>query len=587
MTQEVKIKQMNESEGKSTVDAVTLLEAINTVINEKLINEKHPEALLKECGELLEKCQELYNAEVCAIFIVRNGWVQLEAHRGYTHPFGSPIAFETLQREIRYRFEPDKSEDQKFDGITGWVASTGNAFRANDWEEAKRHKSYQGKPDTLKIWNSTTRPFHGCVAVPIKLADKTKIGVLKVENKRDKAGRESKFDDVDEGVLRTLSNCFAVAIDRAQLRSQLTEAQEEIRLESETETISEESLTELALRHDHSHMNKVIERTPDQIEIAISDRMPSLHGGPFDKVFIAGMGGSALPAEVVLDAFADRIRVPVRVVRNYELPSSVNEKSLVIVSSFSGNTEETLTVIERFPDSARNVVVVSADGRLTAMASERRYPLIRIPIENEPKGFQPRSAVGYFVTYFARLFSLAGIMDDATAELTAVSGFLRELESRTDAEEVARWLWPRVPLIYTDEKHLSSIARIAKIKFNENSKRPAFFYALPEANHNEMIGFSKEIAEFGILYLHDPDSHTRILDRFSVMENVFKDEGLGHVSFRKWEIPGVTKIQKIFAALTFADWCSYTLALLDGIDPTPVALVESFKKALASFGSET
>jgi glucose/mannose-6-phosphate isomerase len=127
-----------------------------------------------------------------------------------------------------------------------------------------------------------------------------------------------------------------------------------------------------------------------------------------------------------------------------------------------------------------------------------------------------------------------------------------------------------------------SIARTAKIKFNENAKRPAFFNGLPEANHNEMIGFSNNaIGDFGILYLHDPASHPRIPERFNVMKKVFLREGLHNVAFREWVIPGETKIQRIFGAINFADWCSYTVALLDGVDPTPVALVESFKQVLA------
>ena len=108
-----------------------------------------------------------------------------------------------------------------------------------------------------------------------------------------------------------------------------------------------------------------------------------------------------------------------------------------------------------------------------------------------------------------------------------------------------------------------SVARIAKIKFNENAKRPAWFNSLPEANHNEMIGFSQALGAFGLLYLHDPDSHPRIQHRFNVLREVFAREGLNHVAFREWEMPGRTRIQKVLAALAFSEWCSYTLALLD------------------------
>lgn len=581
---------MNEFKAINSVDVLALSEAINELpAVSQVINEKGPDSLLKECKKLLEKCGDLFRAEVCAIFIVRNGWAELEAHGGYVHPLGSQIEFEILRQKLRYRVELGKSEDEAFDGITGMVASTGKEFCANSWEEIKRHRSHAGKPDKLGIWNND-KPFRCMFAVPIKLAGET-IGVLKVENKRDPEDRGATFDDTDKVLMRTLANCFSMAIENASLRSQLTKADED----SEAETVRDqaielddyqEMLGELAARHDHANMAEVIRRTAPQIEFALRQEISSLPGRPFNQVIIAGMGGSTLAAEIVMDAFEDQIRVPVKVIRNYDLPLSTNEKSLVIVSSFSGNTEETLSVVERFPDKAKNIVVISASGRLTVLANERRYPLIRIPIENEPKGLQPRSAIGYFVTYFTRLFSLNGIMDDMTSELKAVVPFIRELEVRPIAEDFAVWLMPKIPLVYTDESHLMSVARIAKIKFNENSKRPAFFNALPEANHNEMIGFRKNLGEFGILYLFDQSSRPRIRDRFSVMKKVFRQEQLDNVAFREWEIPGCTKIQRIFAALTFADWCSYTLALLDGIDPTPVALVESFKMQLASFRAE-
>jgi glucose/mannose-6-phosphate isomerase len=271
-------------------------------------------------------------------------------------------------------------------------------------------------------------------------------------------------------------------------------------------------------------------------------------------------------------------------VRHYSIPK-VGARSLVIACSFSGNTEETLSVVEGLPQDFTNVVVVAAGGRLAELATEKAYPLIQIPVWHEPDEFQPRSAGGYFVTYLVRVLDAINSIDGAMAQLKEVPAFLRELTGvRPAAEDFAMWLENRIPVVYTDEAHLTSIARIAKIKFNENAKRPAFFNALPEANHNEMIGFMRKgLAQFGLVYLHDPASHPRIRERYLVMKKALMQEGLDHLAFREWEIPGATKIQKTFAAIMFADWCSYTLALLDSFDPTPVSLVEKFKDALSSF----
>lgn len=531
----------------------------------------------RACDELVKRCQQLFAAEVCAIFLVRHGEAVLEAYRGYTHPYGTPIPFQTLREELRYKVNPsDAPEDGRFDGITGWVASTGNEFSADSWEEIKQHGCHAGKPDRIRIWDDS-RPFRCMFAVPLKVHGKT-LGVLKVENKRDPHRNDAKFDNVDKDLMRTLAHLFSMAIeDIYDAPEKATEFESAL---SPAAIDGSADLGALATRFDHCDMATVIERLPTHIEIALEQDIPRVSGGPFKRVVLTGLGGSALAADVVNDAFADALRVPISVSRSYSLPPCVDQETLVIASSFSGATEEVLHAIEPFPRSTRNLVVLSTGGPLTTLAQTRGCPVVHIPTRQEPTGFQPRSALGYTVTLLARLLHSVGLMDDPVDEIKAVPQFLRETDVRTDAQEVARWLLDKIPVVYTDESHLMSIARVAKVKFNENSKRPALFNALPEVNHNEMIGFTKSMAPFGVLYLHDPRSHPRIQLRFNVMKRVFERETLRNVAFWEWQVPGATNAQRVFAGLLFADQCSYTLALLDGLDPTPVALVESFKEIL-------
>ncbi|NLG43357.1 MAG: hypothetical protein GX547_08935 [Phycisphaerae bacterium] len=341
-------------------------------------------------------------------------------------------------------------------------------------------------------------------------------------------------------------------------------------------------LAERARRLDRCNMAEVIRRLPAQIEIALGDSIGPLPGGSFERVVVVGMGGSALPVDVVLDAFADRQKLPINIVRHYELPDFADERTLIVASSFSGGTEEVLAAIENLPSDFPHVVAVSSGGRLAALAEARGYTLIRIPLQYEPPGFQPRSAVGYTATYLARVFHAAGALEDPRPELSAVPAFLRRHSTHDEARRTAVWLADRIPLIYTDEQHLLGIARLTKIKFNENAKRPAFFNAFPELNHNEMIGFRASLARFAVLYFDDPASRPRIRRRFEVMRAVFAAQGINHVDFGEWRIPGATRAEKVFAALEFADWSSYYRALLDGLDPTPVDLVEEFKTLLTA-----
>jgi len=342
-----------------------------------------------------------------------------------------------------------------------------------------------------------------------------------------------------------------------------------------------QSFAVLAEQHDHFHMATVLARLPEHIRIALADSLPALRQTSFSQVVVCGLGGSALPCEVLMDAFAAELTAPMRVWRTYGLPPGIDANTLLIFSSFSGNTEETLSGIEGLPADARNVVVVTAGGRLAQLARERGYPLIVIPTKDEPEGFQPRSAFGFIVTYLARVLHAAGLMQDPAVTLGALPGFLRGLDVRPEAADLASWLGDRIPVVYTDDSHLMSVARIAKIKFNENAKRPSFFNAFPELNHNEMIGFTVPLGTFAVLYLHDPASPARIRERFDVMRDVFGRDRIANVAFRAWEMPGASRAERVFAALMFADWCSYYTALLGGFDPTPVPLVESFKQELS------
>jgi glucose/mannose-6-phosphate isomerase len=560
---------MSNSESSSLTDdevnsLVSAIEAVRPTAQGIVESGEDAGAVDLACHDLLESCCRVCNAEVCAIFLLRGEELLLQAQLGYSTPGGSPIALGRLRQELAYTI--GMVDDSRYDGITGQVASTGTEFSADSWDEIKLNPSHAGKPDRLNIW-SGQRPFRSMFAVPLRSTDKT-IGVLKVENKRDLLKRAGRFDEHDKFLLRILAEVFSRELRHAGFQPDRDQKSRTTELDA------------LAQSLDSFRMRDVIAHLPRQIEIALSQVLPAIPTGPFSGAVIVGMGGSALPVDVITTAFQEHLKVPVSVARSYQLSPSVTKDHLVIASSFSGTTEETLEAIERVSPNGSNVVCVTTGGSLRDIALARGYPLVLMNIEQEPPGFQPRSAVGYFVTYLARILSAAGVMADVNAEIASVPQFLRDITLSQDAETIARWLQDRIPIIYCDDTYQAAIARTAKIKFNENSKRPAFFNALPEANHNEMIGFTRSIGKFGILYFHDPSSHPRIEKRFEVMKRVFAEGSLNHVGFMKWIIPGETKLQKIFAALAFAERCSYNLALLDGFDPTPVDMVEEFKRAL-------
>lgn len=348
---------------------------------------------------------------------------------------------------------------------------------------------------------------------------------------------------------------------------------------------SEGDLRELAAEFDTHNMESVIERLPDQIVFALSDRSfptDEVPKGPYDKVVIAGMGGSSIMVDMLMGAIPNHLHIPLFVCRNYRYPLVIDSSTLGIASSFSGDTEETIDAAEQMISAGAKLVVLTSDGRLRQFASRYGCPVVLIPAEREGKYFQPRCAVGYMISYLARVLAAAGITEQPIKKLALLPAFLKGLDIRAEAEKLAVWLEDRVPIIYTDDQHERSIARVMKIKFNENAKRPAFFNSLPEINHNEMIGFENAQGKYAVIYLRDPSSHDGLHRRFRAMEEIFRFRRFEHIQFREWTLVGSSNLEKIFAANNFSDWCTYTTALLDGIDPTPVPLIEEFKVELAS-----
>lgn len=337
------------------------------------------------------------------------------------------------------------------------------------------------------------------------------------------------------------------------------------------------SIDSLDTSVDRSDMARVIERTPGQIEFALRDSdFPEFGSDDVREVLVIGMGGSALPVDILNDILEERLPSQVRVSRHYNLPAGRGRRFLLF-SSFSGNTEEVVEPLTKLPRDTPDVGIITAGGRLAEIGAERGIPTIIIPAHREPDGFQPRCASGYIVTYMARILREIGFSEVPLEVFEGLVPFLEDMDLREDGLRIAREIEGRIPVFYTDEMHLGSVARIAKIKINENAKRPAFFNALPEANHNEMIGFSGSEEDYAIVYFRDPTSHPRVDRRFDVLRQVLDRPNLRFVD---WDIPGKNRFQRVFAALTLADWVSYYSAILAGVDPTPVALVEEFKRLL-------
>lgn len=294
-----------------------------------------------------------------------------------------------------------------------------------------------------------------------------------------------------------------------------------------------------------------------------------------EKVLVCAMGGSWMFAALLRDS--ELVTTSIHIHRAYGLPSWVNKNTLVVASSFSGNTEETLSAYEKAKELGLPLLGVAAGGELEKRCTQDGVPFIKIPAT--PANIQPRCATGYTIGIFAALLSRLGLaVPNAKEQIEGVSKRLTDsmAEARTLGEQMAPEFKTVTPIIYTTNEY-KSVARIWKIKCNENGKTPAFWNFFPELNHNEMCGWTLPHGSFHIVILRDQATEPMNIKRMEITARLLTEKGI-KVSFV--EIAGATKAEKVFSTLLIGDWFSYNLALELGINPSPVDMVEEFKKLL-------
>lgn len=296
----------------------------------------------------------------------------------------------------------------------------------------------------------------------------------------------------------------------------------------------------------------------------------------YQKVIVAGMGGSALAADILKMILSD---VELTVRRDYGLPEDILAKSgprdvLVIASSYSGNTEETTDAFLEAKKRGLPVAAVTTGGRLLELAKENDAPYILLP----DAGIQPRMATGFSVLALLKLMYEA----EAMKEIKLLSKSLSVDRAEKEGKTLAAHLRGKVPVIYSSRRNFA-IARNWKIKFNETGKIPAFANYLPELNHNEMTGFdvhsnTKELSEkFHFIFLKDKTDHPRINKRAAVLKKLFQKKGFGADEVG---IDGDSPFERIFQTLLIADWAAYYLAKHYKVDPEKVPMVEEFKNLI-------
>ena len=329
---------------------------------------------------------------------------------------------------------------------------------------------------------------------------------------------------------------------------------------------------------DKSNMRQVIIDSANQLkeglDLAKDISFDGSPAGGFKNVVVFGIGGSAMPVDVLNSTV--QTKIPVYIHRDYDLPEFVDKESLLIFISYSGNTEEVISSINKaLSKKITSAVGISSGGKLEDLCKENNLPFVKVP-----SGIQPRSATGYLFSVLVKILSNSSIIDDVSDQIIETSTGLQKITSELEEEgkALAKNLLNKVPIIYSSDKY-KEISRIWKIKFNENSKIPSFCNYFPELNHNEMVGFSeaKNNDKFYFIIIKDKKDHERNKKRMDLFSSLLKERG-SETYFVN--IKEGSEIYKVFSTLLLGDWVSYYLALKKNIDPTPVQMVEEFKELL-------
>lgn len=345
--------------------------------------------------------------------------------------------------------------------------------------------------------------------------------------------------------------------------------------------------------HDRENMFDVLMNFPTQVREALSlgENAPFFPSSDIKNIMVLGMGGSAIGGDIVRSYMAAIApsAVPIYVSRGYTLPPGIDAHTGVVVSSYSGDTEETLAAFDAARKKTKNFLVVTTGGKLGAKAAKLKLPTIVLPA-----GLQPRCALGY--SFFPLLTTLlrhniAGKKGYTTTK-NAIQELLPLLEQnaqlyrkptqKNPALALAKKLHGTVPVLYSSSDILDTVNVRWRGQLHENAKNLAFGNLVPEMNHNEINSWSYPVAvrqQASVVLLRDTAEHARVTVRFEAMKTL-----IGKRAKRLVEVRGDGEhlLTRMFSLIYLGDWTSYYLALLNGVDPTAIPLIMDLKKRLSS-----
>lgn len=326
-------------------------------------------------------------------------------------------------------------------------------------------------------------------------------------------------------------------------------------------------------------MNDLIEQFPEQIleglEIGEKANIKS-HNAPITKAYVAGLGGSGIGANFVSEFIKGECTIPYCVGKGYSIPKYVDENTLAICSSYSGNTEETLFAFKEMLGTGAKIVVVTSGGMLLEEAISKGIDYIQVP----PNSPSPRACLGYSIIQQLFILNKLGFIKDGfKASLKSAVDLLKfdSDDIKKSAKAVADRIYNKIPIIYTTDR-MESVAVRLRQQINENAKMLCWHHVIPEMNHNELVGWTEKHPNFAVIYFRNHDDFKRNKLRIDINQQIISKCSDTIIDIYS---KGNSLIEKAFYLTHLGDWVSWYMAELKKVDAIEVDAINYLKSELS------
>ena len=326
-------------------------------------------------------------------------------------------------------------------------------------------------------------------------------------------------------------------------------------------------------------MDTLIDRFPAQLKEALeigqaAEMTP--HNLPINKIYVAGLGGSGIGGDFVAEMIYDECKVPYLVGKGYSIPAYIDENTMVIISSYSGNTEETLTAFDLVEKTGAKIVCIASGGKVIARAQESGYDYIQVPGDWP----SPRACLGFSLVQQIFVLEKLGFIGSTIAGQIKSSIDIIKYDQdsiKEEAKKIANLLYGKTPVIYTTDR-MESVAVRLRQQINENSKLLCWHHVIPEMNHNELVGWKATRKDIAVLYFRNKDDYKRNSVRIDINKKIISEKTDTIIeAYSK----GKSLPEKMLYFVNLGDWISWYMSELHGVDSIEVDVIDYLKGELA------